>query len=550
MIAYIGNKRRLLGFLQGVFSELSQAVPIRRFLDPFAGSGAVSRLGRKMGFQVFSGDAEEYSRVLVSAAVRVGPGEAEALLRPWGGWDIYRELDDLGASGPGPVRPYISAYYAPADTLKADYRKERLFYTRENALFIDRVRERIEDLVPGDPPDPELRLAKDLMLAPLLYGAATRANTSGVFKACHKGFGGHGKDALGRIMSPLSMEPPPLIDGLPGAQVLRSGAEQFLEQFSGDVVYLDPPYNQHQYGSNYHLLNTIALWDCPVPDNRRDEEGTLINRSGIRRDWVGTRSGFCSSRTVLSSFESVLQKSRSRFIALSYSNEGLLPLEELHRLLNAHGRVCLYMSDYTAYRGGRQSPVKRNSNLEMLFLVDRLREYRGGWNGGEGEQAGEFATFLALKKIDSLLRGSFHPRRLQEHFPSPGGELLFLHPDTDPVATDRFYRFSGHPPRELLANLTDKDLEQIIRGLEASSCRDRQEEAQILCRFLVENPARGDLQRLGTCLRKLVHRKYARIWEEEMDRARNLCIAEPKEQERLRRILDDLVELAQRRFSG
>ena len=30
-----------------------------------------------------------------------------------------------------------------------------------------------------------------------------------------------------------------------------------------DLVYLDPPYNQHQYGSNYHLLNTIALWDKP-----------------------------------------------------------------------------------------------------------------------------------------------------------------------------------------------------------------------------------------------------------------------------------------------
>ena len=31
-----------------------------------------------------------------------------------------------------------------------------------------------------------------------------------------------------------------------------------------DIAYLDPPYNQHPYGSNYHVLNSVALWDKPA----------------------------------------------------------------------------------------------------------------------------------------------------------------------------------------------------------------------------------------------------------------------------------------------
>ena len=30
-----------------------------------------------------------------------------------------------------------------------------------------------------------------------------------------------------------------------------------------DLVYLDPPYNQHSYFSNYHVWETLVRWDAP-----------------------------------------------------------------------------------------------------------------------------------------------------------------------------------------------------------------------------------------------------------------------------------------------
>lgn len=578
LIAYIGNKRRLLGFLEDVFCELSREIPINSFIDPFAGSGAVSRLARSLGFQVIAGDLEEYSRVLVAASVLPGPEEAAELLQPWGGFAIYRDLQELGEglgkSAPDSelpehsfpqslFRPFVSAHYAPMNTENADYRKERLFYTRENALFIDRVRHRIEEMIPGNPSGSKERLTKDLLLAPLLYGAATQANTSGVFKAFHKGFGGHGKDALGRILSPIRLAPPPLIDGPDASVVRRMAAGDLLRNYQGDLTYLDPPYNQHQYGSNYHLLNSIAFWDFPEPGKDLDRLGRLKDRGGIRKDWIKTRSAFCSPRTVRASFEEVLGACRSRCIALSYSDDGLLPLQELQELLEKQGRVSLYVSDYTVYRGGRQSPTKKGINLELLFLLDRLREYRGGWkpastegllNFGDGEELpdGEnvLQTLLAQKRIYALLKGTFSPERLKAHFPMRDDETVFLHDKAIALKTDRFYRFPDLPAPDRFAFLSKKNMKEIIEGLEASVCRDRQEEAAILTGFLDHNRRRGDVKRLGSCLRKLAHKKYADIWNREMARARQLILDDSGENARLHHLLDELEDLAARRFSG
>jgi adenine-specific DNA-methyltransferase len=207
LIAYIGNKRALQPFLAEVFSRLAR--PGAVFLDPFAGSGAVSRLARWLGYRVLANDWEPYAYVLNYAALCVGRSEAEGLFRGRGE-ALLAELNSLGA----PREEYVARHYAPRSTAEADYRTERLFYTRENALRIDAVRERLEKLYPGfAPADPAARKQKYLLLASLLYGAATHVNTSGVFKACHKGFGGHGRDALGRILAPIRLRLPELLDG-------------------------------------------------------------------------------------------------------------------------------------------------------------------------------------------------------------------------------------------------------------------------------------------------------------------------------------------------
>ncbi len=65
-----------------------------------------------------------------------------------------------------------------------------------------------------------------------------------------------------------------------------------LSFFEAEIVYLDPPYNQHQYGSNYHLLNTIALNDKPFVNKSFFINGKKKDKSAIRKDWIKTKSGF------------------------------------------------------------------------------------------------------------------------------------------------------------------------------------------------------------------------------------------------------------------
>ena len=88
LIAYIGNKRRLLGFLSEVFTELAErgsAGSVISFGDCFAGSGSVSRLAKSMGFSVASNDWEWYSNIINTAHLRLSPSGLDALFRDWGG---------------------------------------------------------------------------------------------------------------------------------------------------------------------------------------------------------------------------------------------------------------------------------------------------------------------------------------------------------------------------------------------------------------------------------------------------------------------------------
>jgi adenine-specific DNA-methyltransferase len=316
------------------------------FLDPFSGSGAVSRLARFMGFTVHANDWEPYAHIVTSAYLTVSKAEGESLYGGFGGGKQAFAFFNALTPKPG----YIARTYAPRSTETADYRTERLFYTAENGAFIDTVRDAVEERWPGwDLPETDLR-EKILLVSALLYEAATHVNTSGVFKACHKGFGGHGHDALKRILSPMSLEFPVLYDG-PGCTAEQLDALDFLSRRSGDICYLDPPYTIHQYGSNYHLLNSIVLWDKPEMSNRLDSSGRLEDKAGIRGDWKRTKSRFCSRRTAAAALAEILDRADARSNVLSNKTDGLIGMDELREMLTSQGKVEFFADGYPAYAG-------------------------------------------------------------------------------------------------------------------------------------------------------------------------------------------------------
>ncbi|MFO8125810.1 DNA adenine methylase, partial [Yoonia sp.] len=126
----------------------------------------------------------------------------------------------------------------------------------------------------------------------------------------------------------MQLQPPQLTDG-PRGEARCTDATRFLSTASGDVCYVDPPYAGHQYGSNYFMLNTILLWDKPDVDSSRDSDGMLLSKAGIRPDWVATRSAFCSRRDAAKAMRTLLDSIDARYLVLSYSTDGIIPLEEL-----------------------------------------------------------------------------------------------------------------------------------------------------------------------------------------------------------------------------
>ena len=543
LIAYIGNKRALLPFLHGVFSRLADGSPRVSFLDPFAGSGSVSRLARLMGFAVGANDWEPYSWVINSCHLLVGETELGSLFRSRGGIDaVLGELNLLSA--PPEEERYIARHFAPRRTETADWRTERLFYTTENALFIDAVRERIEEMYPGIPAGETAFKEKMALLAPLVYAAATRTNTSGVFKAFHRGFGGHGGDALKRITGPIRMERPLLADSPSPAAVSRENAADFLRARSADICYLDPPYSVHQYGSNYFMLNTIALWDRPPVSGERGPDGRLLRKAGIREDWTRTRSAFCYAGTALPALREVVSSADCRWLAVSYSNEGLVGLEELCDMLAETGDLTVHSTGYAKYPGGKQSLARRTRNVELLLVVDR----RTAPSAGARQMT---ARRLLDLRIARLMGSSFDPARIRETFRTDGeGRLAGLPAGADlGLPMPWFHRFAPgtNPPR-----LADpEDAKCFLALLSSCEIADAREEIRVLREMLRgENDPRERRRIFREILRflnRLAHAKYRGIFLEELEALRILAAADPRG-ERFRAGLEKVAERASRRM--
>ncbi|MBQ3965769.1 MAG: DNA adenine methylase, partial [Treponema sp.] len=405
IIAYIGNKRKLLSLIYSALQEsgvkISDGIS---FADLFSGSGVVSRFAKSLGFEVYANDWEPYAEILSRGFVALNQSEWKTI---FGGEEAFSALIEKINSlpSPQPEDQYIARYYAPHtdDVAQADFHRERLFYTRQNALALDKIRNYIEENFP-DASDKR----RHILIALLIYEAATHTNTSGVFKAFHKGFGGHGKDALGRILAPIALHEPVLIDSQKPVHVFREDANVLAATLPElDVVYLDPPYNQHQYGSNYHLLNTIAEWDKIPEPMDLDEDGVLVNKAAIREDWVKTRSLYCYKKTATDTFRDLLQHIRAKLILVSYSSDGIIPFDEMKKICLEKGYVSIVTSGYTVYRGGKQSNSRKNSDIEFILAIDTSRK-------AKPECSERIDKVILEKRILLLLKRRFNRNRLDE----------------------------------------------------------------------------------------------------------------------------------------
>ena len=354
IITYIGNKRTLLPCIDAEVQRIREKLGGRKLIcaDLFAGSGAVSRLLKQHASVLTVNDLETYSRVL-----------AECYLCNWAEYPteaVQAALIRAEAALAEPTEGIISAQYAPRND-EAIQPGERVFYTRDNALRIDTYRAAIAK------EDPDLQ---PFLLGPLLYAASVHTNTGGVFKGFYKDsrtgigkFGGNGENALTRILGKITLQAP-VLSAFHSEVVIHQQDVNTLAKAlpMQDLVYLDPPYNQHPYGSNYFMLNVIA-------ENRLP--GALSPVSGIPEGW--NRSDYNKRAKALAAMEDLVRTLPARYLLISYNSEGFITLAEMEALLQRYGRVERREISYPTYRASRNLRERSIKVSEYLFVLEKTK---------------------------------------------------------------------------------------------------------------------------------------------------------------------------------
>ena len=365
LIPYIGNKRKLLHLI----AEAVAFTKCRKgtFVDLFTGSTVVARWAKKAGFRVIANDWEPYSYEIARGTVALNAPPALAAL---GGLQCV--IDRL--NGLEPRRGYVARHLCPNDDDHPDTRRERMFFTQANGRRIDAIREQIDaweaaGLLSGD--------ERAHLLAALIYAVSYVSNTSGLFKGFHNGWGGKTGTALYRILSTLTLAPPVLFDNAQVNLALQEDAGLLaprLDDLVGGqetIVYIDPPYNQHPYGSNYHVLNTVALWDKPTLNPCILVDGKTRDKSAIRKDWrTQRRSPYNSAKTAADAFGDLVASIRARWVLVSYSTDGNIPLERLLAAMARRGDLHVFTARYKRYRVSTQRMSPKSHNVEFVAAVD------------------------------------------------------------------------------------------------------------------------------------------------------------------------------------
>ena len=145
------------------------------------------------------------------------------------------------------------------------------------------------------------------------------------------------------------------------SEVHQSDTNELVKELKGlDIAYYDPPYNQHPYGSNYHMLNTIVNYEEPTETSKV---------SGIPTDW--NKSNYNKRDSAIESLNELIKNTDSKYVLLSYNNEGLIASDEIRDILSKYGKVTLKKQNYNTFRGSRNLNNRNLKVKELLWVLKK-----------------------------------------------------------------------------------------------------------------------------------------------------------------------------------
>ncbi|MCH9680211.1 MAG: DNA adenine methylase, partial [Deltaproteobacteria bacterium] len=302
MIKYLGSKRVLIPALVKTVTELPD---VRTFLDVFSGTARVGQAMKEAGLRVRANDHNAYAHVLAQCYVGADKTEVEPTAE--------RLIAQMATVPPRPG--YVTETFC----------ENARYFHPKNGARIDALRDHIEALALPPP-------LRAVLLVSLMEAADRVDSTTGVQMA-------YLKQWAPRAHNDLELRMPRLLPGPGDAHGLD--ALELVQQYDADVVYLDPPYNQHSYLGNYHVWETLVRWDAP-------ETYGIANK---RIDCKERRSPFNSKRKFQQAMREVVEAVRARWLLVSFNNEGYISREQMVAMLGERGEVQVQAIEHDRYVG-------------------------------------------------------------------------------------------------------------------------------------------------------------------------------------------------------
>ena len=335
MIKYLGSKRTLVP----VLGEIASAVEARTAVDLFTGTTRVAQELKRRGVRTTATDLATYSAVLADCYIAT---DADQVDRD----ELDTELTRLN-NLPG-VDGYVTETFC----------RNARFFQPHNGKRIDAIRSAIE----ADHPNSPLR---PILLTSLLLAADRVDSTTGLQMA-------YLKEWAPRAHRDLVLVAPALLPG-PGQTVHGDALDTVGLLDPVDLVYIDPPYNQHRYFTNYHVWETLVRWDQP------EHYGVACKRIDSRDE--ETRSAFNSKRTMRDALARVLTEARAEVLVVSYNDESWVTADDIRTILLDAGHEAVGLLEFDRKRyvgaqigifngsGARVGTVARLRNTEYVFVA-------------------------------------------------------------------------------------------------------------------------------------------------------------------------------------
>lgn len=308
MIKYIGSKRLLLDDIYACVDS-----NYNTFVDLFSGTSRVGHHMKKKGMSVISNDYATYAKVLADCYV---VADRKKYLS-----DTQKLVDEYNNSN-----NKFCGYFT--ETFCCDSQ----FFNPKNGEKIDWIREDLEK----KSLDP---LLKSIMLTSLMEAADKVDSTCGVQMAYLKKY-------ASRSYKALTLRVPDLVENLDGNiyKSFQQDSNLLVKKLDPvDIIYVDPPYNQHSYLANYHIWESLCIWD------KAEHYGVACKRIDTREK----KSDYNKKRVAITAVDDLMSNLKCKKAIVSFNNEGYISRDEMQNLLNKYGSVSTEEIDYKRYVGAK-----------------------------------------------------------------------------------------------------------------------------------------------------------------------------------------------------